>query len=47
MYSKEFLKFLYGYQKEDFKQKNENVEISFKNKGKGKPAKVYIAITSK
>lgn len=45
MYSKEFMKFLYGYQKEDFKKKEtENKKISFKDKGKGKPVKVYITI---
>ena len=45
MYSKEFMKFLYGYQKEDFRKKeSENHEISFKNKGKGKPVKVYVTI---
>ncbi len=45
MYSKEFLKFLFGYQKEDFKpRKSENFEIKFKNKGGGKPAEIYITV---
>lgn len=45
MYSKEFLKFLYGYQKEDFKSKeSENTKISFKDKNNGKPVKVYLTV---
>ena len=47
MYSKEFMKFLYGYQKEDFKQKEQNKEISFKNKGKGKPVRIYVTVPNK
>ena len=43
MYSKEFMKFLYGYQKEDFKKKDSQ-EISFKDKKKGKPVEVYVTI---
>lgn len=46
MYSKEFLKFLYGYQKEDFKNKPEKKEISFKDKRKGKPVKLYLPVES-
>ncbi|MBQ8459631.1 hypothetical protein IJ541_05975 [bacterium] len=41
MYSKEFLKFLYGYQKEDFKPKNpDKIEIHFNNNRGGKLAEV-------
>ncbi len=46
MYSKEFMKFLYNYQKEDFKPKEpENKEIRFKKNGGGKFAKVYITVS--
>ena len=45
MYSKEFMKFLYGYQKDDCKSKEaEKKEIRFKSKGGGKLAEVYIAV---
>lgn len=47
MYSKEFLKFLYGYQKEDFSKKPEKNEIYFNDKGKGKPVKVYVTVSGK
>lgn len=48
MYSAEFLKFLYGYQKEDFnKEKPKSYEIRFKNRGGGKPAEVYITAENK
>jgi hypothetical protein len=47
MYSKEFMKFLYGYQKDDFKPKEiPPTEIRFKNKGSGKLADVNILITN-
>jgi hypothetical protein len=43
MYSKEFMKFLYGYQKENFKpQKAEHIEIHFKNNRGGKLAEVTV-----
>lgn len=43
MYSKEFMKFLYGYQKEDFKPKEPiRREIRFKNNGSGKLAEVLL-----
>lgn len=43
MYSKEFMKFLYGYQKEDFQPKEAvNYQIRFKNKGGGKLAEVTV-----
>lgn len=43
MYSKEFMKFLYGYQKDEFKPKEaEKYEIRFKNKGGGKLAEVPV-----
>ncbi len=48
MYSKEFMKFLYGYQKEDFKPKKpEKREIRFKNNRGGKLAEIYITIRGK
>lgn len=46
MYSKEFMKFLYDYQKDDFKPKeSEKKEIRFKNNSGGKFAKVYITVS--
>lgn len=43
MYSKEFMKFLYEYQKEDFKPKEpERREIRFKNSRGGKLAEVFV-----
>lgn len=43
MYSKEFMKFLYGYQKEEFKPKDsQKNEIRFKNKRGGKLAEVPV-----
>jgi len=48
MYSNEFMKFLYGYQKEDFSKKQpKSYEIRFKNRGGGKPAKVYLTVENK
>ncbi len=48
MYSKEFMKFLYGYQKEEFKPKEpENIEIRFKNNRGGKLAEIPITIPIK
>ena len=48
MYSAEFLKFLYGYQKEDIKKENpKSYEIRFKNGGGGKPAEVYVTVENK
>ena len=45
MYSKEFMKFLYGYQKEDFKQKEpETKNINFKDKGSGKLAEILLTV---
>lgn len=42
MFSKEFMRFLYSYQKDDFKPKEpEHKEIRFK-KGGGKLAEVYV-----
>lgn len=47
MYSKEFLKFLYGYQKEDFKNKEpKSYNIRFRSRGGGKTEKVYITVES-
>ncbi len=44
MYSKEFMKFLYGYQKEDLKPKKaETYEVRFKNKGGGKLAEIPVS----
>jgi hypothetical protein len=46
MYSKEFMKFLYEYQKDDFEpEKDKKCEIRFKNNGGGKLAKVYVTET--
>lgn len=43
MYSKEFMKFLYGYQKEDFKPKEaKSYEVHFKNRKGGKLADIPI-----
>ena len=48
MYSKEFMKFLYGYQKEDFKPKEpEKREIRFQKPRSGKLAEVYLTQKSK
>ncbi len=45
MFSKEFMKFLYGYQKDDFKQReNNHHEIRFKNNGSGKLAEVTLPV---
>lgn len=45
MYSKEFMKFLFAYQKEEFSQKKpKSYEIRFKNNNGGKPAEVYINV---
>ncbi len=43
MYSKEFMKFLFGYQKENFNPNEpKSYKIRFKNKGGGKPAEVLL-----
>lgn len=43
MFSKEFMRFLYSYQKDDFKPKEpERKEIRFKNGRGGKLAEVYV-----
>jgi len=48
MYSSEFMKFLYGYQKEDgTKKEPKSYEIYFTNKKGGKPAKVYVTAENK
>ncbi len=48
MYSKEFMKFIYGYQKEDFKPKEpKSIEIHFKNGGSGKLAEVKVSVENK
>ncbi len=45
MYSKEFMKFLYGYQKDEFKPKEPVVrEIKFKNNSNGKYAEIFLPI---
>ena len=45
MYSKEFMKFLYNYQKDDFKpKKSETYEIRFNSRGTGKPAEVNVPV---
>lgn len=48
MYSKEFMKFLYGYQKDEFKPKEPpKYEIRFKTPRSGKLAKVYVTEETK
>lgn len=48
MYSNEFMKFLFSYQKDDSVQKEpKNYEIRFKNRRGGKPAEVYITAEGK
>ena len=48
MYSKEFMKFIYNYQKEDFKPKEpKSFEVRFKNGGSGKLAEVRVNVESK
>ncbi len=45
MYSKEFMRFLYNYQKDDFKPKDNHIqEIRFTNRGSGKRAEVFVEI---
>jgi len=47
MYSKEFMKFLFGYQKEDFKQKKpESKTITFSKPKSGKLAEVLLVNNS-
>ena len=46
--SKEFMKFLYGYQKDEFKPKEPpKYEIRFKTPRSGKLAKVYVTEEAK
>lgn len=48
MYSKEFMKFLFSYQKDDFKPKTQKqYEIHFKSGGNGKLAEVYVPVEDK
>lgn len=48
MYSKEFMKFLFNYQKDEFKPKESEVkEIHFKNRRGGKLAEVFVTQSSK
>lgn len=43
MYSKEFMKFLFSYQKDEFKSKEpEYKEVKFNTPKGGKLAKVYV-----
>ena len=45
MYSKEFMKFLFGYQKEECSKKEpKSYEIKFNNKKGGKPAEILLTI---
>ena len=45
MFSREFMKFLYEYQKEDFKpEEKEAYEIRFKNNRGGKLAEVLATV---
>ena len=48
MYSKEFMKFIYNYQKDDFKPKEpQSYEIRFKNGGSGKLAEILLTVKDK
>lgn len=48
MYSKEFMRFLFSYQKDEFKPKEPEVrEIRFKNGRGGKLAEVLVTENSK
>jgi hypothetical protein len=48
MFSKEFMKFLYGYQKDDFRPKEPlKREIKFKKNSNGKIAEVLVVETNK
>ncbi len=48
MYSKELMKFLFGYQKEEFSKKEpKSYEIRFNNRKGGKPAEILLAIEKK
>ena len=48
MYSNEFMKFLFSYQKDETsKAEHKTREIRFKNKGNGKPEKVYVEVSYK
>ncbi|MCM1339630.1 MAG: hypothetical protein NC191_08170 [Muribaculaceae bacterium] len=43
MYSKEFMKFLYSYQKDEFKPKEPELkEVKFKTPRNGRLAKVFV-----
>lgn len=47
MYSKEFMKFLYGYQKDDFKPTKESTKkITFTKPKSGKLAEVIVTNNS-
>lgn len=48
MYSKEFMRFLFNYQKDEFKPKEPEVkEIRFKNGRGGKLAEVFVTEKAK
>ncbi|MBR1620030.1 hypothetical protein IJ674_09075 [bacterium] len=48
MYSKEFMKFLFGYQKDDCcKKEPMSYQVRFKKNCNGKPAKVYVVVENK
>ena len=45
MYSKEFMRFLFSYQQDEFKPKKiEPKEIHFKNNKSGKIAEVFVTV---
>ena len=46
MYSKELLKFLFAYQKDDFKTEEKPQEIHFK-RGRGRKAEVLLPVNNK
>ncbi|MBP3847733.1 hypothetical protein J6I39_08295 [bacterium] len=48
MYSNEFMKFLFSYQKDEFCKKTQKCcEIKFNSKSGGKPAEVLISVENK
>ena len=48
MYSNEFMKFLFRYQKEECSQKKtKTYQVKFDNRRGGKPAEILIAIDKK
>ena len=45
MFSKEFMKYIYNYKKDEFESKETSVkEIHFKNRGSGKLAEILLTV---